>query len=475
MLSNIQNSKEYEALVFDRDIYKDSLLLALKEVRQFIIDEKLILTGGMAIDFALREKGTQLYPDDALPDYDFYSPDFNHCAYKIGKKLCDIGLPNISIITAYHPTTMRVRVEFVAVADITYIPRKIFDNIPTMKTPDGLLYEHPCFKFMNIHRALSYPLENPPMEVILHRWAKDICRFDLLYGYYPITPKSLDKEPKFVKTDIIDKNKKEICLAGFSALAYWLGKKDNIYMLEKYGEKSQLSQISIVSDDPNSFLPASGGKAVQKTSEKKSANDVSLSALQKEGLGSKTNKRKTNKRKTKIFSELLDNTSGRIEYIKSGNKVEILDNRGRLLSSYYDSKNKFYVANLQFLMCQFLSMFFLYDLDKEDKKVCLWAYKKCEKLVSNANPKTQPELYPTVETYGSHNLSKSYVNGKHMTLMNIGEMGRDGPPVRPVNVYPKKKEDCKIPGKISNFDISQSWLFDIDGSEIEELMDITTL
>ncbi len=414
MISNIQDSKKYESLLFNRDIYKDQLTLALEEVRKFIISEKLILTGGMAIDFALREKGSSLYPDDALPDYDFYSSDFSNCAYKLGKRLCDIGLPNISVIGAFHPTTMRVRVEFVTVADITYIPKKILEIIPTMKTADGLIYEHPFFKYMNMHRALSYPFENPPMEVILHRWKKDVCRFDRLYKYYPITPKSIEP-PKFVKMKKY-KFKKSYCLGGFSALAYWMGNKDTIYTLKSGGGSIPIG--SIITDYPNSF---SFGKD------------------------------------EKMFSELLDNTPGRIVFDTG---IEILDNRGKMLSAFYDKKKKFHVANLQFLMCHFLAMFYLYDLQKEDKKICLWAYKKCEEMVAGADPQKTPELLPTIEIYGEHNVSKSYIHSNNL----IEKSDDNSSPAKPFNVYPKKETDCRIPSKVSKFEISKSWIFDIDGS-----------
>ena len=430
MLSNIQDSKKYESLVFDRDIYKDKLLTALNIVKKFIIDEKLILTGGMAIDFALREKGSQLYPDDSLPDYDFYSSDFSNCAYKLGKILCDAGLPNISVISAFHPTTMRVRVEFIAVADITYIPKKVLKIIPTMKTHEGIIYEHPFFKYMNIHRALSYPYENPPMEVILHRWKKDICRFDILYKFYPITPKKI-KDPKFVKMSKY-KLDKPYCIGGFTALAYWMGNK-GLYTLEskKYG----VPICTFISDYPNSFI---FGKCKEK------------------------------------FSEILDNTPGRVVFTtSSGDKMEVLDNRGKMLSAYYDKKNKFHVANLQFLMCYFLSMFYFYDIKKDDKKICLWAYKKCEELIANADPAKQPELFPSAQVFGKDNLSKSYIHGFRNAQESIKKIPSDLPLMKPINIYPKKESNCKIPDKISKFDISKSWIFDIDGSSRSDLIDLS--
>ena len=137
-------------------------------------------------DLALKKKGSRLYYDNVLPDYDFYSSDYHNTAYDIGKILCEMGMENISVINASHSTTMRVRVHYVEIADITYIPENIYKKIPTIKNIDGILIEHPHFKMINIHRALSYPFQDSPYEVILHRYKKDITRFDLLYENYPV-------------------------------------------------------------------------------------------------------------------------------------------------------------------------------------------------------------------------------------------------------------------------------------------------
>ena len=44
---------------------------ALDIVREFIVERGLILFGGTAIDYALRLKGSKIYPDEQRPDFDF--------------------------------------------------------------------------------------------------------------------------------------------------------------------------------------------------------------------------------------------------------------------------------------------------------------------------------------------------------------------------------------------------------------------
>ena len=217
---NIKPKEEYEYLVFQKNIQKNNLVKALDIVKQYIIDKKLILTGGMAIDLALKKKGSQLYDENTIPDYDFYSFNFQNDAYEIGKLLCLSDLPNISVINATHITTMRVRVDFEAVADITYIPKNIYDKIPTIKNKDGILFEHPHYKMINMHKALSYPYANHPNDVILQRYEKDMKRFDMLYELYPFD--EANHNEKFKKVKIRKSILRDECLSGFPALYYWI-------------------------------------------------------------------------------------------------------------------------------------------------------------------------------------------------------------------------------------------------------------
>src|SRR5262249_38025243 len=105
--------------------------------------------------------------------------------------LLDAGFENISAINASHITTRRVRLNFVAIADITYIPQNIYDAIPymtvsKMKEYNGLRVVHPDFQRMDMHRAFCIPYANPPLEVIWYRLKKDQKRFRLLDAQYPI-------------------------------------------------------------------------------------------------------------------------------------------------------------------------------------------------------------------------------------------------------------------------------------------------
>ena len=452
---NMYPKDKYEYLVFHRNVYKYDLIKALEIVKNYIIKKKLILTGGMAIDLALKKKGYKLYSEESIPDYDFYSHDFQNDAYNIGKLLCLEKLPNISVINAAHITTMRVRVDFEPVADITYIPKNVYDSIPTIKNKDGIIFEHPHYKLINMHRALSYPYAGHPFDVILQRYGKDMERYDMLYEAYPLDDlKKCSKNIKF-KTVKIDKTLfRNQCLSGFAALDYWISLEKHISNsktdFKKWKDKEiidvkipELARISILSNDP---------------------------------LKTKENVMKLFKTKVDFqnYNALLENIPNRIHVnILSKNTIsgiDILDNRGELVAA---TKIKdFYVANIQFLMNVFLSKYILYNKDIYKCDKYIWGYMRCFELVKNASNNfttlnsDNSKLLPVNTVFGTSNISKSGIILEHNILKNIGEMSKNYPSERPFNIHPSLKFDCEIPKhRVDKFDIAKSWIFNIDGEK----------
>jgi hypothetical protein len=80
---------------------------------------------------------------------------------------------------------MKVRTDFVWVADIGYAPPDVFANIPTFDY-QGLRVIHPDYQRMDIHLAFCFPFNGPPREDVFHRWRKDLNRFNLFEEHYPI-------------------------------------------------------------------------------------------------------------------------------------------------------------------------------------------------------------------------------------------------------------------------------------------------
>jgi hypothetical protein len=183
---NAAQAREYEALAGRLDADADMARRALEMVRNFIIERGLVLYGGLAIDYALRLKGSALYPPGELPDYDFYSPRNVDDAYDLAERLEEAGFPRAGAIRALHAQTMRVRVDFVGVADISYVPPAVYRRLPTLRY-QGMRVIHPDFQRADMHLAFCFPFNNPPQEDVFHRFPKDLPRFALLEEHYQVS------------------------------------------------------------------------------------------------------------------------------------------------------------------------------------------------------------------------------------------------------------------------------------------------
>ena len=180
----------------------DPLVFSTKEilgiVKQFIIDRKLIIVGGMAIDYCLRQKGEKIYDErdvnSILPDWDFFSPNHIKDACELANLLYVLGYSRdnsgetvykIDAIRATHVSTIRVRFYYEVVADVTFMHPTIFARLPTIEV-NGLRVIHPNWQTLNIHLSLSYPIKGPPREAIFHRLQKDVSRGYRLMTLFPV-------------------------------------------------------------------------------------------------------------------------------------------------------------------------------------------------------------------------------------------------------------------------------------------------
>ena len=185
----------------------DELITIYQKVYNFITTNRLILYGGMATDYLLKFKGqVGIYSDDEEPDYDFYTPNMS-MAYDLADILAK-DHTGVHVINAWHPQTLKVKWNKYVVADMSYMPKDIFDTIPNinfmknlrpdkkMTSPDTLRLTHPKFKMVDIHRALISPTRACPNEVVFQRFLKDMVRYNLLDKAFPDEPVQTVKRVK---------------------------------------------------------------------------------------------------------------------------------------------------------------------------------------------------------------------------------------------------------------------------------------
>jgi hypothetical protein len=150
-------------------------------LENFLKRKKLICYGGIAINSIL-PKQDQFYDIDIeIPDYDFFSPN----ALSDAKELADIyikeGFDEVEAKTGQHHGTYKVFVNFVGIADITFLHKDIFNalKIDTIRVA-GILFAPPNFLRMSMYLELSRPAGD------VSRWEKVLKRLTLLNKSYPL-------------------------------------------------------------------------------------------------------------------------------------------------------------------------------------------------------------------------------------------------------------------------------------------------
>lgn len=468
-MDKLSDPKIFEYITFQHDSNKDIMLEALNIVRDFIIANNLVITGGMAVDFALKLKGEKLYDDSTLPDYDFFSPEHHNHAYELGQILCrklkypNGDSPNISVIDALHITTMRVRINYISVADITYLPPSIFEslnkltyNISTENGNKPILFRHPHIQMIDQHRALTLPYENTPREVILHRWKKDMKRFDLLYKHYPVEGKELDLS-QFqrigIDPDILQNN----AVGGFAALYLLknntesfdirIPKGEDLIIWSEKPENTAGKIMSIYREHSIKYfnpyldlLPASMHITINRpeyieekqTNVQKKLAESEISGGDDESLIVEVNPKK--------FNDPLN--------------IIIYDSTFKLITA--EKHKNYYIIDSQGCLMYFL----LKSSLEPNNSIYKDAYFTIAGLVENKIKK------PTWEVYGSSNVGTEHVLQRTQTLAQNKEIPRIKIMLKPGRFFPSNG-NCEIPTMLDSFLYDESPLFQIDGNEVK--------
>ena len=150
-------------------------------VENFIRKKKLICYGGTAINNILPREDQFYDLSVELPDYDFFS----YNALQDAKQLADLyyenGYTDVEAKAGVHAGTYKVFVNFIPVADITHLDKKIFNELykDAIKI-NGILYAPPNYLRMAMYLELSRP------EGDVSRWEKVLKRLTLLNKHYPM-------------------------------------------------------------------------------------------------------------------------------------------------------------------------------------------------------------------------------------------------------------------------------------------------
>lgn len=153
-------------------------------LEEFLKKKKLVCYGGTAINNILPLEDQFYDKNIEIPDYDFYSPN----ALDDAKELADIyfkaGFQEVEAKAGVHHGTYKVYVNFLPVADITYLEKSLFKRVQRDGIRVyGIMYCPPNFLRMNMYLELSRPAGD------ISRWEKVLKRLILLNKNYPLRGK----------------------------------------------------------------------------------------------------------------------------------------------------------------------------------------------------------------------------------------------------------------------------------------------
>lgn len=197
-----ESAEELDNKVNEKLIKDQKKIISI--IEEYVKEKKLIVYGGNAQNLAIKtlDKDGVFYDEEGVHDYDTYSYDPKTHIIELTKRIYDAGFKNILANEAIHVETYSVKYYGTALCDMSYMPKYIFDNLPTLEV-DGFRIVSPYIAYIDFMRMFNDPLTSSSF-----RWSKNFERFNMMQKYYPLKAKELKEENKVEGID--KKIKKEL-------------------------------------------------------------------------------------------------------------------------------------------------------------------------------------------------------------------------------------------------------------------------
>ena len=179
---DIAEKRKGKELIRNPDVKK-----IIEILENFLKKKRLMCYGGTAINNILPIEDQFYDKDIELPDYDFYSPNALEDAKELADIYYDRGFEEVEAKAGVHAGTFKVYVNFLPVADITQMDKRLFKKVleDGIKV-NGIYYCPPNFLRMAMYLELSRPAGD------ISRWEKVMKRLSLLNKTYPLKAKKCD-------------------------------------------------------------------------------------------------------------------------------------------------------------------------------------------------------------------------------------------------------------------------------------------
>ena len=237
-------------------IKSDNIKTLISILENFIRTNKCLCYGGTAINNILPEQDKFYNKNVEIHDYDFFSPNPVECAKKLADVFFKEGYSEIEAKAGIHDGTYKVFVNFIPLADITFLDKSLFNNLMKKSIKiNGISYCPPDYLRMSMYLELSRPMGD------VSRWEKVLKRLILLNKNYPLKGnncKNIDflrnyEDSKEIAYDIYKVVRKSIINQGLIFFGGYAASLYGKYMPKR--ERKQLSNIpdfDILSDDAKS-------------------------------------------------------------------------------------------------------------------------------------------------------------------------------------------------------------------------------
>jgi hypothetical protein len=235
-------------------VQSDTIKNIISILETFLRTHKILCYGGTAVNNILPEQYRFYNKNIEIPDYDFFSPYAMEYARDLANIYYKAGYEEVEAKSGVHSGTYKVFVNFVPIADITLLDKKLFQNVSKKAIKiNGINYCPPNFLRMAMYLELSRPMGD------VSRWEKVLKRISLLNKNYPLKGILCDKQDFQRKYEGKEEDQAaiyEITRTSFinQGLVFFGGYASTLYSkYMPYKERKQISNIpdfDVLSENP---------------------------------------------------------------------------------------------------------------------------------------------------------------------------------------------------------------------------------
>ena len=181
-LEILRNSVDYASKVLGKKLAQsDNVKKMIMLLENFLRNNKSLCYGGTAINAILPEQYKFYDKNIDVPDYDFFTPYPIEYSKKIADLYYNNGYTEVEAKSSIHSGTFKIFVNFLPIADITYMDETIFNNLYKRSIKiNAISYCPPNFLRMGMYQELSRPMGD------VSRWEKILKRLILLNKNFPL-------------------------------------------------------------------------------------------------------------------------------------------------------------------------------------------------------------------------------------------------------------------------------------------------